>query len=128
MPWDRGNVVSWNHVHEVDGILGDSGALYTLGVQGNRPFRIGKERTYPALPEPPLEILPMSQMTHNWVHGHGWPERPNKADATQPSAPSERAIPGDGSHGPGGVYTDNGSTYSAQHSFRLIRLSIHRIL
>ena len=123
MPWDRDNVVSWNHVHEVDGILGDSGALYTLGVQGNRPFRIGKERSYPALPEPPLEILPMSQMTHNWVHGHGWPERPNKADATQPSAPSERAIPGDGSHGPGGVYTDNGSTHSAKHSFRLIRLS-----
>jgi len=76
MPWDHGNVVRWNHVHEVDGILGDGGSIYTLGVQGNRPFRAGSVRkAYPAVPEPPLKILPMSQMVSNYAHDNGWPER-----------------------------------------------------
>ena len=29
-------VVSYNHVHQVDGIMGDGGSIYTLGPQGNR--------------------------------------------------------------------------------------------
>ncbi len=99
MPWDNGNVVRANHVHEVDGIMGDGGSIYTLGPQGNRPFRQGTVRpSYPALPIPPLKILPMSQIVHNYVHSNGWPERPRNS------------IKGDGSHGPGGIYTDNGST------------------
>jgi hypothetical protein len=105
MPWDAGNIISKNLIHEVDGILGDSGSLYTLGVQGNRPFRIGSSgRAYPAAPLPPLEILPMSQMTENYVHSNGWPGRP-RFDGT-----TGTGTPGDGSHGPGGIYTDNGST------------------
>eukprot|EP00729_Bicosta_minor_P006900 gene6901-7060_t len=99
MPWDHGNVISNNYIHEVDGIMGDGGSLYTLGVQGNRPFREGSIRkSYPAVPLPPLKILPMSQMTENFVEHNGWPDRPRNSQ------------PGDGTHGPGGVYTDNGST------------------
>jgi hypothetical protein len=64
----------------------------------NRPFRQGSLRKYPAVPLPPLKILPMSQMTENFVEHNGWPERP------------KGSTPGDGTHGPGGVYTDNGST------------------
>ena len=187
MPWDHGNVVRWNHVHEVDGILGDGGSIYTLGVQGNRPFRAGSVRkAYPAVPEPPLKILPMSQMVSNFAHNNGWPERTCRACVSFGSAgvllcrplaiPARRACyrraelsprisrpgltlggvlfmllfheprqkhtpkkgrrsdsalwqplrpgghlsesstgpknsrKGDGTHGPGGVYTDNGST------------------
>ena len=99
MPWDHGNVVAWNRVQYVDGILGDGGSIYTLGVQGNRPFLVGSVRkSYPPLPLPPLEILPMSQIVHNYVRANGWPERPKGSHN------------GDGSHGPGGLYTDNGST------------------
>ena len=99
MPWDHDNIVAFNHIHSLDGIMGDGGAIYTLGPQGNRPFRIGGVRpSYPPLPLPPLRILPMSRVTANWVHDNGWSERPRNS------------VPGDGTHGPGGIYLDNGST------------------
>lgn len=30
MPWDRDNVVEGNHIHHVDGIMGDGGAVCEL--------------------------------------------------------------------------------------------------
>jgi hypothetical protein len=33
MPWDRDNVVEGNHIYHIDGIMGDGGAIYTLGVR-----------------------------------------------------------------------------------------------
>ena len=76
MPWDRDNIVSHNHIHHVVGVMGDGGAVYTLGVQGNRPFRKVGNRTFPSLPLPPLEIAPMSIISKNWIHDNGWPSRP----------------------------------------------------
>ena len=106
MPWDRDNVVDSNHVHHIDGVMGDGGAIYTLGVQGNRPFRQGNLRpSYPALPLAPLQILPMSLITKNWIHDNGWPSRPGHG-----VRPGDGTPAGDGSHGPGGIYLDNGST------------------
>lgn len=47
--------------------------IYTLGPQGNRPFlrASGFGRYYPAKPEPPLQILPMSQIVRNYLHDNG---------------------------------------------------------
>ena len=93
----------------MNGILGDSGSLYTLGVQGNRPFRAGDAgRAYPSTPVAPLKILPMSQMVGNYVHSNGWPGRP------------KGAVRGDGTHGPGGVYTDNGK-YTSPPTANVLR-------
>jgi len=47
MPWDHDNVVAMNHIRNIDGVMGDGGAVYTLGVQANRPFRQGAVKTYP---------------------------------------------------------------------------------
>jgi hypothetical protein len=104
MPWDRDNVVEGNHIHHIDGIMGDGGAIYTLGVQANIPFRQGK-RTYPPLPLPPLTVHPYSKITANWVHHNGWSGRPGHG-----ARPGDGTPRGDGSHGPGGIYLDNGST------------------
>ena len=101
MPWDRDNIVAHNHIHHVVGIMGDGGAVYTLGVQGNRPFRQIGNLTFPALPLPPLEIAPMSIITKNWIHDNGWPSRPGHG-----AKPGDGTPAGDGSHGPGGIYLD----------------------
>ena len=81
---------AYNHIHHIDGIMGDGGAVYTLGPQGNRPFRQGAT-AYPALPLPPLEMLPMSIISSNYLHHNGWEGRPRNT------------VPGDGTHGPGGI-------------------------
>ena len=75
MPWDSDNVVLGNDVHHVMTRLGDGGMIYTLGPQGNRPFwrASGIGRYYPAEPEPPLRILPMSQILRNYLHDNGPP-------------------------------------------------------
>ena len=36
MPWDARNEISYNNIHDVMQILGDGGAIYTLGPQGNQ--------------------------------------------------------------------------------------------
>ena len=38
MPWDEGNDISYNNIHDVMMMLGDGGSIYTLGPQGNVPF------------------------------------------------------------------------------------------
>ena len=91
MPWDSNNTVSHNEVREAVGIMGDGGSIYTLGPQGNRPDN-------QTLPLPPLKLLPPSRIFANYLHDNGWPTRPRNS------------VPGDGTHGPGGLYTDNGST------------------
>ena len=52
---------------------------------------------YPALPLPPLQLLPPSTMSSNYIHDTG----PNDG---VPDAP------GAGSHVPGGLYNDEGTT------------------
>jgi hypothetical protein len=27
MPWDRNNTVAFNHIHHIDGVMGDGGAV-----------------------------------------------------------------------------------------------------
>lgn len=99
MPWDSGNVVSFNEVRNAVGVMGDGGSVYTLGVQGNQPFPLGPTgRRYPAAPLPPLKLLPPSQMVGNFLHDNGWAGRPRES------------VAGDGTHGPGGIYTDDGTT------------------
>ena len=34
------NRIEGNHIHHHMQVLGDGGAIYTLGVQGNRPFEV----------------------------------------------------------------------------------------
>jgi hypothetical protein len=46
----------------------------------------------------------MSVIRRNWVHHNGWQDRPGHA------RPGDGTPDGDGSHGPGGIYLDNGST------------------
>ena len=56
MPWDAGNDVSYNNIHDVMQMLGDGGAIYTLGPQGNRPY-----------PKGPVEIpLATDNLLHQW--------------------------------------------------------------
>jgi hypothetical protein len=98
MPWDAGNDISNNNIHDVMQMLGDGGAIYTLGPQGNRPYPKGPSgKTYPAKPVPPLQLLPPSTMNFNYIHDTG-------PDDGIPDAP------GAGSHFPGGLYNDEGTT------------------
>ena len=71
--WDADNVIEGNDIHHTMTRLGDGGMIYTLGPQGNRPFlrASGFGRYYPVEPEPPLEILPMSQIVRNYLHDNG---------------------------------------------------------
>ena len=98
MPWDAGNEVSYNNIHDVMKMLGDGGAIYTLGPQGNRPYPKGPSgKVYPPNPVAPLLLLPPSTMAFNYIHDTG------PADGV-PDAP------GAGSHFPGGLYNDEGTT------------------
>jgi hypothetical protein len=47
----------------------------------------------------------MSVIRRNWVHHNGWQGRPGHG-----ARPGDGTPDGDGSHGPGGIYLDNGST------------------
>jgi hypothetical protein len=47
----------------------------------------------------------MSTITRNWIHSNGWIDRPGHG-----ARPGDQTPRGDGSHGPGGIYLDNGST------------------
>ena len=75
-------------------VLGDGGAIYTLGAQGNMPFEWPSK--YPNI----SAILPPSRMEYNWIHDGG-----NSATA----ALDHRGI-GEGCHCPGALYSDEGST------------------
>lgn len=98
MPWDGENAVSYNHIHDVMTMLGDGGAIYTLGPQGNLPFPRGPSgKAYPDTPPPGFALLAPSTMIGNYIHDTGPVD----------GAPQE---PGYGSHIPGGLYNDEGST------------------
>jgi len=98
MPWDAANDISYNNIHDVMQMLGDGGAIYTLGTQGNVPFPKGPSgKTYPSTPAAPLKVLPFSTIIGNYIHDTG----------PRDGVPS---APGAGSHSPGGLYTDEGST------------------
>lgn len=117
MPWDAANDVSYNDIHDVMQMLGDGGSIYTLGPQGNVPFPKGPSgKVYPATPTVPLKRLPASQMVGNYIHDTG--PRDGVVDA-----------PGAGSHFPGGLYNDEGTTNWAMVgnvvSFWIIRQDSH---
>ena len=73
MPWDGDNWVIGNNIHHVMTRLGDGGMIYTLGPQGNKPWRncAGCDKSYPSEPEPPLHIKPMSRIERNYLHHNG---------------------------------------------------------
>ena len=94
------NRIEANHIHHHMQILGDGGAIYTLGVQGNRPFKVdanGKRYTNKTA------VLAPSTMLRNYVH-----------DAPQPGDEAAAVLDHDGigagCHCPAGLYTDEGST------------------
>ena len=68
--------------------------IYTLGPQGNKPWRTcdGCERNYPAMPQPPLHIQAMSRIERNYMHDNG------PASSTGGGFKAK------------GVYSDDGST------------------
>merc|ERR1712194_410521 len=97
MPWDGSNDISSNHIHDVMQLLGDGGSIYTLGPQGNQPYPKGPSgKAYPVTPVPPLKVLPPSTMHANYIH-----DSPGKGVLN---------TPGFGSHSPGALYNDEGST------------------
>ena len=97
MPYDRLNNISYNHLHHCMLLLGDGGAIYTLGPQGNKPYSQGPSgTTYPPDPLPPLKVYPPSEIIGNYIHSAGPGSNPEH--------------PGAGSHFPGGIYADEGST------------------
>ena len=72
MPWDAANQIDRNDIHDVMQMLGDGGAIYTLGPQGNVPFPKGPSgKVYPEAPVPPLRRLPPSTMVGNFIHDTG---------------------------------------------------------
>ena len=72
--------------------------MVQLGPQGNVPYPKGPSgKVYPAVPDPPLKVLPPSTMIGNYIHGTG--PRDGMVEA-----------PGFGSHFPGGLYNDEGTT------------------
>ena len=98
MPWDADNHVDGNDIHDVMLMLGDGGSIYTLGPQGNVPFPKGPSgKVYPDRPTAPLQVLPPSTCNGNYIHDTG------PADGTKDQ-------PGAGSHFPGGLYNDEGTT------------------
>ena len=97
--YDGLNTVTNNHIHHHMQVLGDGGAIYTLGAQGNLPFLNRSSNT--------SVILPPSVQTGNWIHDGG----------THATAVLDHGGIGEGSHGPGGLYTDEGSTnWQLQHN------------
>jgi hypothetical protein len=95
MPWDSAVTIEANHIHNIMQILGDGGSIYTLGPQGAMPYPKGPSgRTYPDK-SPTAPVAPPSRIIDNYIH-----------DA-HPAGPD---APGAGSHFPGGIYNDEGST------------------
>lgn len=89
------NSIIGNHIWRHMQVLGDGGGIYTLGAQGNLPFHSPyhpyKNKT---------AILPPSVMHRNHIHSAGNTE----------TAKLDHDGLGEGSHSPGGLYTDTGST------------------
>jgi hypothetical protein len=86
-------VIEGNEIHHVMTRLGDGGMIYTLGPQGNKPYAQASStgKVYPAVPIPPLRVLPMSQILRNYLHDNG------------PTGPT-------GGQKAKGLYSDEGST------------------
>ena len=72
-------------------VLGDGGAIYTLGTQGGLPFS--------HIPNTSAVLAPSVQ-ARNFIHDCG-----NASSAQQ-----DHGGIGEGSHGPGALYADEGST------------------
>jgi hypothetical protein len=111
--YDGENTIVGNHIHHHMQLLGDGGAIYTLGAQGNLPFgtdctRVedccsrdpqGKCHSLPAI-ENTSALLPPSIQQRNWIHDGG----------TASTARADHEGIGQGCHCPAGLYTDEGST------------------
>jgi hypothetical protein len=93
--YDGGNALIGNHIHHHMQVLGDGGGIYTLGAQGNLPFR---SPYHPYTNK--TAILPPSVQYRNYIHSAG-----NAA-----TAKLDHDGLGEGSHSPGGLYSDTGST------------------
>lgn len=92
--YDGANSISYNHIHDHMLVLGDGGAIYTLGAQGNLPFEM------PSKYKNVSAILPPSMQQGNWIHDSG----------TEATAARDHGGIGEGCHCPGALYSDEGST------------------
>jgi hypothetical protein len=90
--FDGANRIVSNNIHHHMQVLGDGGAIYTLGTQGNMPFLNSSSNT--------SVILAPSMQARNWIHDVG-----NKT-----SAALDHGGIGEGCHCPGALYADEGST------------------
>ena len=93
--WAGRNSVTRNNLHGMMRLLGDGGAVYTLGPQGGQPcLSGGPDAPFPrnSSAEPP------SLIAFNYIHDAG-----NHATALLDHGGVQ-----EGTHSPGGVYTDQG--------------------
>eukprot|EP01052_Picozoa_sp_SAG31_P039389 SAG31_NODE_5455_length_2527_cov_1.923394_1_plen_696_part_00 len=99
--WQGPTTIEGNHVHHHLQLLGDGAAIYTLGPEGNLPFGSGPRYSDgPKYFANVSAILRPSVIRANWIHDAG----------DHQSALRDHAGLGEGSHAPGGIYTDEGST------------------
>ena len=110
--YDGDNHIVGNNIHHHMLLLGDGGAIYTLGPQGNMPFMQSHFKNRSA-------ILPPSTQIGNWIHDGGppWPvflpgtNIPGVPGVPAPAPPSfDHDGIGQGHHQPGGLYSDTGTT------------------
>ena len=97
--YEGANLITGNHIHDHMLVLGDGGGIYTLGAEGNLPFEMLNPQMPPKFKNTSA-ILPPSVQSYNYVHDAG-----NAA-----TAGLDHGGIGAGSHGVGGLYTDEGST------------------
>ena len=96
--WQGPTTIDGNHIHHHMQLMGDGGGIYSLGPEGNLP--LGSSPRFNGNFHNVTAILPPSTITGNWIHDAG----------DHQTALSWNDGLGEGSHAPGGVYTDEGST------------------
>ena len=95
--WQGPTLIEGNHIHNHMQLLGDGAGIYTLGPEGNLPFASGPQYgPGPKYFHNVSAILPPSVMRGNWIHDAG----------DRKSALLDHNGLGEGSHAPGGIYTD----------------------